>query len=65
MLLNDIKTAAQEQNPLLSFHQSIGAAMDKLLELITSGTKFGAYEILKDTCEERRESQLVPPTAQQ
>lgn len=39
--------------------------MDKFLELIAKDIEFGAIEILKDTCETRREEQLVLPTARQ
>ena len=57
--------ATVQQNILSSFHQSIGGTMDKFLELIAEDIEFGAIEILKDTCETRREDQLVLPSASQ
>ena len=57
--------ATVQQNILSSFHQSIGGTMDKFLELIAEDIEFGAIEILKDTCETRREDQLVLPSARQ
>ena len=55
--------ATVQQNILSSFHQRIGGTMDKFLELIAEDIEFGATEILKDTCETRREDQLVLPSA--
>ena len=36
-----IKATVQEQNPLSSFHQRIGATIDKFLELIAGVTEYG------------------------